>query len=71
VLASASDPCTGCFCLDLERLEFLGLRGCAALLAGSRELRGYGGLLRIERPQVPVRRVLRRGLVGARNVTVE
>jgi anti-anti-sigma regulatory factor len=69
VIASASAPCTT-FCLDLERLDFLGLRGCEALLSGTRTVRENGGVLRIEHPSVPVRRVLRRGLAGARNVAV-
>lgn len=71
VLASASDACGETFRLDLAPLEFLGLRGCAALLSGTRRLREQGGILRIEHPQVSVRRVLRRGLDGAVNVCVE
>ncbi|MDD7939561.1 STAS domain-containing protein [Actinomycetospora lutea] len=71
LLASASDPCDSTFRLDLARLEFLGLRGCAALLRGTRRLREHGGHLRIEHPRVPVRRVLDRGLAGALNVSIE
>ncbi|MFC5139850.1 hypothetical protein ACFPK1_16535 [Actinomycetospora rhizophila] len=71
VIASASDPCEGVFRLDLAPLDFLGLRGCAALLRGTRRLREHGGVLLIEHPRVPVRRVLHRGLVGARNVSVD
>jgi hypothetical protein len=69
VLASASDPC-GEYCLDLAPLEFLGLRGCAALLRGTRRLREHGGVLEIEHARVPVRRVLERGLAGAHNVRI-
>ncbi|WP_133252006.1 STAS domain-containing protein [Actinomycetospora cinnamomea] len=68
VLASASDPCRDVFRLDLALLEFLGLRGCTALLHGTRRFREHGGLLSIEHPRTPVRRVLRHGLVGAHNV---
>jgi hypothetical protein len=71
VIASASDPCDGVFRLDLAPLDFLGLRGCAALLRGTRRLREHGGVLRIEHPRVPVRRVLHRGLAGAHNISVD
>jgi hypothetical protein len=71
VLASASEPCHDVFRLDLATLEFLGLRGCAALLSGTRGFRELGGVLRIEHPRMPVRRVLRHGLVGAHNVRLE
>jgi hypothetical protein len=71
VLASACEPCRDVFRLDLAEMEFLGLRGCAALLSGTRVFREHGGLLRIEHPRMPVRRVLRHGLVGAHNVRLE
>lgn len=71
VLASASDPCSDSFRLDLALLEFLGLRGCAALLRGTRRLREHGGVLRIEHARTPVRRVLHRGLDGVPNVRIE
>jgi hypothetical protein len=71
VVASASEPCRDDFRVDLAPLEFLGLRGCAALLDGTRCFREDGGVLRIEHPRTPVRRVLCRGLAGARNVRLE
>jgi hypothetical protein len=70
VIASASEPCGLLFRLDLARLDFLGLRGCEALLSGTRTLRDRGGVLVIEHPSLPVRRVLRRGLAGALHVSL-
>lgn len=70
VLASASGHCRDDFRVDLAPLEFLGLRGCAALLGGTRGFRDDGGVLRIEHPRTPVRRILRHGLAGAHNVRV-
>ncbi|GLZ49839.1 hypothetical protein Acsp06_60240 [Actinomycetospora sp. NBRC 106375] len=64
-------PCRRTFRLDLAQLEFLGLRGCDAVLSGTRDLREHGGVLVVEHPRVAVHRVLRRGLVGAQNVSVE
>ncbi|HSK59813.1 MAG TPA: hypothetical protein VK935_12270 [Actinomycetospora sp.] len=75
VVASASrscrESCRDDFSVDLALLEFLGLRGCAALLDGTRCFRDDGGVLRIEHARTPVRRVLCRGLAGARNVRLE
>jgi anti-sigma B factor antagonist len=56
-LAAALRPWPGLVVLDLERLDFVDIRGVKLIAAARTRMSGWGGTLQVHRPQGAVRRV--------------